>query len=127
MLRTGYRQRVLAFRLLASLREFQRLTARRFLEPPCCEEILRTDQYPARCYVDHIRRQQAGFKYLLPQLLRDLLRGDTLAHHERIVSIATPADRFGNRADRMAHSLGQTNLFSFVIRQMRIASHGNTP
>ena len=38
-----------------------------------------------------------------------------------------PADRFGNRADRMAHSLGQTNLFSFVIRQMRIASHGNTP
>jgi hypothetical protein len=38
-----------------------------------------------------------------------------------------PADRFGNRADRMAHSLGQTNLFSFVIRQMRIAAHGNTP
>jgi hypothetical protein len=32
-----------------------------------------------------------------------------------------PADRFGNRADRMAHSLGQTNLFSFRIRQMRIA------
>ena len=38
-----------------------------------------------------------------------------------------PADRFGNRADRMAQSLGQTNLFSFVIRQMRIASRGNTP
>jgi hypothetical protein len=32
-----------------------------------------------------------------------------------------PTDRFGNRADRMAHSLGQTNLFSFRIRQMRIA------
>jgi hypothetical protein len=33
MLRTVYRQRVLAFRLLARLREFQRLTDRRFLEP----------------------------------------------------------------------------------------------
>src|SRR2546430_11709019 len=37
------------------------------------------------------------------------------------------ADRFGNDADRLAKGLQQTNLFSFVIRQMRIASHGNTP
>src|SRR5438105_9793369 len=37
------------------------------------------------------------------------------------------ADRFGDDADRLAKGLQQTNLFSFVIRQMRIASHGNTP
>src|SRR5438132_10408566 len=37
------------------------------------------------------------------------------------------ADRFGDDADRLAKGLRQTNLFSFVIRQMRIASHGNTP
>jgi hypothetical protein len=42
-----------------------------------------------RRHVDQLRRQQAGLKYLLAQLFHDLLRGDALAHHERILSIAT--------------------------------------
>ena len=74
--------------------------------------------------VSAIRREACSLFEASPALGHVL--GSLLRKSSR-ETVDFPADRFGNRADRMAHSLGQTNLFSFVIRQMRIASHGNTP
>src|SRR3954470_22584434 len=38
-----------------------------------------------------------------------------------------PPHRLGDGADRMASGLQRSDLISFVIQQMRIAWHGNTP